>query len=597
MLRRTLSNNAIKDAKRARISDRTFHLVDRAMDEEKVSTQAAMWEAGELCDVTIVAKDGGQVRAHKVVLASASHFFRRTFGSASGAGATIELLDVELVGLALALHFVYRGCVDVPEASMDSLVRALSALEMQPLLSKCIEAMIVNLTPGSALSVYELAAAHHLDALAAAAIKLAGEGFAAAAADPSWLRLSLDTIKALLGRDEVHAIELTVLDALLRWVRAEDEEGARQHAIEALLPLVRFPLMDGDEMGSTLATDPLVVNAACFPALAEEAKRFRSSTAGAQLLDSSPRTHSRGEKTWILYSIGGMDGKSVMASVQRWAMRTEQWEGVQPLLTPRVGHGCAALGGTIYAVGGSDGVHRLSSVERYCPWRATWERVAPLSCARGDVGVAVVNGQLYAVGGRMQFEPLATVERYCPVRALWEPVASLSVPRVHVRCVALDGQVYAVGGGQETRVEGRTTVERFCPRRGTWEPIPPMSTSREGVGIAVLDGKLFATGGFDGTAKLNSCEAFCPVRGVWEEIPAMSAARMSHRTAVLDGKLYVLGGFQGDGACHTYDSHGRLTTVERFDPQTHKWETVPGMSTEAAKAGSRWHCHGALVVV
>jgi kelch-like protein 17 (actinfilin) len=581
--------------KRARIDDdRTFRLVDGALEESKIAEQAAMWAAGELCDVTVRAHDGGERRAHKVVLSSASRFFRRSF-TAVGAGESIELANVETIGLDLALRFVYHGRVDVPEPAMDALVAALSALEMQPLLAKCIETIVEHLTPGSALGVYELAAAHHLDALAKSALHLASLHFAAAASDPSWASLSLSTVKTLLGRDEVHAIELTVLDALLRWIRAD--EPARAPTIELLLPLVRFPLMDADELASTLVADPLVTGANCWPALRAEAAKFHAASAEAKLRDTSPRTHSRGEKSWILYSIGGMDGKAVMSSVQRWQMSTEKWEAVEQLSKPRVGHGCAALGGQIYAVGGSDGVHRLSDVERFCPWRGSWERVKPLSCARGDVGVAVVHGQLYAVGGRMQFEPLASAERYCPVRDSWEPIPPMSVPRYHVRCAALDGQVYAIGGGERTRVDGKTTVERFCPRRGTWEEIPPMSTSREGVGIAVLDGKIFATGGSDGQTKLNSCEAFCPVRGVWEAIPNMIARRMSHRTAVLDGKLYVLGGFQGTGECHTYDSHGRLSTVERFDPQTHTWEAVPGMSAEAAIAGSRWHCHGALVVV
>lgn len=587
-------------AKRPRTSrlsigaERTFRLVDGEIEEKKMAAQAAMWEANELTDVLVRSRDGGEYNAHRVVLASASHFFRRLFLAAPKQG-TIELPNVDSTGLGLVLRFVYSGYVDVPEPSMDSLVAALSALEMQELLSQCIEAIIENLTPGTALPVYELASAHHLDSLASAALRLACAHFAAAASDPTWAQLRLGTVKLILGHDEAHTLEVPALEAALRWVRAD--EAARTPALEELVPLVRFPLMDEDEIDGFCEAQPLLTATKCWPALRAEASKAHAQSSTEREKTSNPRMHSRGSKAWLLYSVGGMDGKAVMSSVQRWAMKTEQWETVPPLLTARVGHGCAALGGQIYAVGGSDGHHRLSSVERFCPWRGRWEAVKHLSCARGDVGVAVLNGQLYAVGGRMQFEPLSSVERYCPVRDGWEPLPPLSVPRYHVRCAALDGQVYAIGGGEATRVDGKTTSERFCPRRGTWEAIAPMGTSREGVGIAVLDGKIFATGGFDGSAKLASCEAYCPVRGRWEAIPPMNFPRMSHRTAVLEGKLYVLGGFKGDGECKLYDSQGRLSTVERYDPQTNSWEAVPTMSADAAKPGSRWHCHGALVVL
>ncbi|KAJ1621136.1 hypothetical protein T492DRAFT_1072806 [Pavlovales sp. CCMP2436] len=578
-------------------SCRTIRLVDEALEEGKAVVTREMYAANELTDVVLRSGDGGEYRAHRVVLASASLYFRRAFVAGAGAAQeTLELKEVDATGLKLALRFLYDGQVDVQlDGQMDSLVAALYTLEMQPLLAKCIDAILLDLTPGSALPVYELAAAYNLEALAKSALKLASEQFAAAVSDPSWPKLALTTVKTLLSRDELHTLEVPALEALLRWVRADEQ--ARTAAMEDLLPLIRFPLMDEDEIDGGCAVEPLVTGTKCWGWLREEARKFHLQADKARALDSSPRTHLRGERTWMLYHIGGMDGKMVLSSTQRWVMRTEAWESVAALGKARVGHGCATLGGMIYAVGGSDGVHRLSDVERFCPWQGKWEAVAPLSCARGDVGVVSLNGMIYAIGGRKQFEPLASVERYCPVRGSWEAVAPLSLPRYHVRCAALDGHVYAIGGGEQTRVNGCTTVERFSARLGVWEPVPPMPTSREGVGIAVLDGKIYATGGFDGTDKLKSCEAFCPVRNQWEPVPPMIAARMSHRCAVLEGKLYVLGGFKGDGECFPYDAHGRLSTVECFDPQTNTWEAVPSMSAEAAKAGSRWHCHGALVVL
>ena len=98
--------------------------------------------------------------------------------------------------------------------------------------------------------------------------------------------------------------------------------------------------------------------------------------------------------------------------------------------TPRLGVGVASLGGYLYAVGGSDGGSPLASMERsahYPPWhnlmcscllwcrydphRDEWTLMAPMAEPRKHLGAAVMDGLLYAVGGRNQATELRSVER------------------------------------------------------------------------------------------------------------------------------------------------------------------------------------------
>lgn len=570
-------------------------LEDTALDADKAAAQASMWASGELCDATL--RVGAQnFRAHRVVLASVSPFFRRLFtaGGATASTDVIDIKDIEPTAFKYALDFAYSGVIEVEEGELDKLVSALYTLEMSSALSKCTDALVASLSPDNVLPTYELAVSHHLDALEGAAHAFALEQFAAVAAAGSFVDVELRTLKTLVGMDELHADEDTVLEAILRWVR--HDEAARAPHLDALLPHVRFPHIDSAHMATVVATDALVAQQPSWPALRAEAERYQTLTQAQISADHSPRVHKRGTKAWSVYSIGGMEGRIVLNTVQRWNMRRERWEPLPPMLTARVGHGAAACAGQVYAAGGSDGTHRLSSVERFCPWRNAWEQVHAMSVARGDCGVAPLGGKLYAVGGRTHSMPQATVERYCPERDAWEGVASMSVPRYHVRAAALDGQLYAIGGGEQSRLDGRTTAERYHPGRNAWEPITPMSTVREGVGVGVLEGKLYATGGYDGSEKLNTVERYDPEANAWESIAPMTAARMSHRVAVLDGELYVLGGFKGEGECKVHDAKGRLSSVEKYCPHRGTWEPVPSMSADAADPASRWHCHGALVV-
>ena len=66
--------------------------------------------------------------------------------------------------------------------------------------------------------------------------------FAAVASDPSFLAQEAEAVASLLDRDEVDAAEETVFSAAVRWV--QEDEGSRAGALDRLLEVVRFPMME-----------------------------------------------------------------------------------------------------------------------------------------------------------------------------------------------------------------------------------------------------------------------------------------------------------------------------------------------------------------
>uniref|UniRef100_A0A8C2D1S5 Kelch-like family member 8 n=1 Tax=Cyprinus carpio TaxID=7962 RepID=A0A8C2D1S5_CYPCA len=77
--------------------------------------------------------------------------------------------------------------------------------------------------------------------------------------------------------------------------------------------------------------------------------------------------------------------------------------------------------GYVYAVGGNEGVASLSSVERFDPRTDHWEYVAELTTPRGGVGVATVMGRVFAVGD-IKLE----ISLFVCVCTRWEMVGSVS---------------------------------------------------------------------------------------------------------------------------------------------------------------------------
>lgn len=64
---------------------------------------------------------------------------------------------------------------------------------------------------------------------------------------------------------------------------------------------------------------------------------------------------------------GGFDDNSPLSSVERFDPRSNKWEYVAELTTPRGGVGIATLMGRIFAVGGHNGNAYLNTVEAFDP--------------------------------------------------------------------------------------------------------------------------------------------------------------------------------------------------------------------------------------
>ena len=84
-----------------------------------------------LSDVTL-ACSGFTTRTHKLVLASASEFFRNLFEKFSDSKhPTIVVTEVDPATLKLIVDFLYSGCIDIPYDKLDSLIEAAHLLEIK----------------------------------------------------------------------------------------------------------------------------------------------------------------------------------------------------------------------------------------------------------------------------------------------------------------------------------------------------------------------------------------------------------------------------------------------------------------------------------
>jgi Kelch motif len=124
---------------------------------------------------------------------------------------------------------------------------------------------------------------------------------------------------------------------------------------------------------------------------------------------------------------------------------------------------------------------------------------------------------------------------------------------------------------------------------GTWKDLAPMPEPRAAGAAEFVRGKLYVVGGVSPDGVVDDILIYDPKADEWTSGPGPSIAR-EHLTLVRRGRyLYAIGGRQ-----LTYET--TMTSVERFDPRTRRWKTMPSVPFPVAGHVSAVTRSGLMVV-
>mmetsp|Transcript_40130 Transcript_40130/g.132797 ORF Transcript_40130/g.132797 Transcript_40130/m.132797 type:complete len:454 (-) Transcript_40130:1357-2718(-) len=278
------------------------------VDNPQLQAEAAMWRAGELCDLTVTV-DGSAFAVHKLKLAAASDYFRALLpGDRFADSAEHQLKDMKASVFEGVLSFIYEGSCNVPEELLVPLLEAASRLQVAPLAEALTAALKERISVANALSTWIFADRASLPELAATARQHTLKHFADVAATDDFVQLSHEMLSALLASDEVEADEAAVFTALVRWLRAQAPAVREESTVAALLEHVRFSTMSADFLTEHVETEPLMNTAAAFKVLAQAMKE---KSFGAATPRTTPRTGGPLNPKWVLE---GHDAANVSAA-------------------------------------------------------------------------------------------------------------------------------------------------------------------------------------------------------------------------------------------------------------------------------------------
>ena len=221
---------------------------------------AQMWREGSLCDCE-VSVDGRVFTAHRIVLAACSTFMRSAFtvGLAETATASVVLEEVESTVFEAVLEFVYAGTCTFDESLSLAVLQAASRLGIKLRETQVVAHITERIDPATCLEVWKAGDALSLPAVVEAAQKCAIEAFAEVAALDAWLGVPAPWLECLLASDELVADkEEQVFEALTRWHAAQRPPPSHE-ALDRLLALVRWPLMEQRFVAEHVNTSPMVI--------------------------------------------------------------------------------------------------------------------------------------------------------------------------------------------------------------------------------------------------------------------------------------------------------------------------------------------------
>ena len=297
--------------------------------------------------------------------------------------------------------------------------------------------------------------------------------------------------------------------------------------------------------------------------------------------------------------VGGEDDKVVLRSVEAWDPAKDSWRQLSCLPFAVSKHGLVVSGNNMmYMAGGEypDG-SASKSVWRFDPRTNSWQEMAPMNTPRSELGLALLDGFIYAVGGWEGSSRLDTVERFDAESNAWTLLSTpMKMAVTSPAVVALDGALYVCGGAILEDGDGIDLVQKLDINAGTWSESAPMLIPRSGSAACVLNGLIYVIGGWHAsTENTNKVERFDPAKNQWQFVcpmherryrPGVSvctalfsvpdqqqrlqegAATKNHRRNNVDC-IYVMGGEEGWDRYHE--------SIERYDPERDRWETVGHM--------------------
>lgn len=215
----------------------------------------ALFLNDEYSDVSLVV-DGQSFRAHKVILAARSEYFRALLygGMKESKLQEIELRDTQLQPFRHLLRYVYTGQMSLSTQKDEMILEILGLAhqygftDLETSISDYLRLTLLNISNVSL--IYDTASLYQLETLVNACCSYMDKYASEVIKHESLTSLTASSFEAVISRDSFCALEVDIFLAAWSWVRANPEATAAER--DCILGAVRLPLMSTQDLLKTV---------------------------------------------------------------------------------------------------------------------------------------------------------------------------------------------------------------------------------------------------------------------------------------------------------------------------------------------------------
>ena len=559
-------------------------------DKDVISVELKQRDSKDV--VTLLLKDGKQLKASRNMLSAASPFFSALLGSdmRENREGLIRLEYISEPVMRGVLKFVACGSTDVTATNVQDLIETADYLLLPNLKIYAGRFLIANLTISNCISIYYFAEKYHCDEswdkfVVRSVREFILSNFITVAQSRDFLNLESKQVERWISCDKmVVSTEDDVFKIILKWIGESNNE--RREKFEELFRHVRLAFVSRDLRRDLLANNLVIENPRCLKFVRDAFKLVYHSSNGASPLLSRNWKHTH------LFVLFGRQTLCYDPDQKKWY----KLQGPRPVNS---GDKLTSFQGKLYL----SSFCNARDAEHYDPFidfsfSLHWKLSGFLT------QLTVVDGEMYAVVERNIMGPKVGEEskviKYEMESNSWKLVSSFVFEgcsgTLGACAVAMDNYLYIIGGKQNDSahtVRVRPTAGRFNITEMKWEKIASLQQARYlACGVAAR-GKIFVAGGRTSCQTPNqwnitdTCEVYNPVTDEWHFVASLNRPRSGGSMLCLEGKLYVVGGVHYD------ESHKSLyaLAVESYSFKTDTWTvntTIPISFNNSTINGENW---------
>ena len=498
-----------------------------------------------LCDITLVAKEGNEFKAHRNVISAASPFFSKLLNSdmREKEEGVIRFEEISESILGVIVKFIYTGSIEVNRKNAKNLIIAADYLLLESLKVIAGRFLEKQMSNYNCISTLHFAEKYRCQELVLRSTNFIQDNFTSVAMSDEFLNLDSEEVEKWISSENILvAAEEDVFRIIVNWI--EQNKGERKEKFEQLFRHVRLVMLSRDSLLSDVVTNELVTEHFSF-----------LSCASRRRLQTEAIVIRGGKKTYC------------------YLPEEDEWKRLADGLSEDRDH-------TTQIIKFRDQLYsfprrRYAETERYDPAFNSWTTLR-LPLPNDTFSLAVVNGQIHAVYHTLpgwfprqtnwmsrlyhessMYQSVPVIKRYNIELCTWETLSSSQ--DFHYQddsCIVAFGNcLYILGGGCSNKAGRFDTVE------SKWEEIASMPISvLSPCGVATQE-KIFVT-----SAHGQQCEVYQVSTNEWHTIPSLNSTGVFSRSLVcLNETVYVL------GVAEKNSSQPAEIVVNSYDPKLNKW--------------------------